>query len=187
MRRIACIVKPATSRTPITTSPGFRPKGAAGRIIQICEAIRHDPAATCLQRARLQAPGKRPCGRCTKRPLSKRGQQVSAFGARTAHGDYRPVTAPIRFRHAAGILAAVTVLSLPGALAAQSPSRHELSRVSPSGNYLAARHASSERDAIAASAYYRAALRADPRNSELLDRAFVSVLAEGDIEEAVRL
>jgi Flp pilus assembly protein TadD len=97
------------------------------------------------------------------------------------------VTAPIRFRHVAGILAAVTVLCLPGTLAAQSPSRQELSRVSPSGSYLAARHASSERDAVAASAYYRAALRADPRNSELLDRAFVSVLAEGDIEEAVRL
>ena len=59
--------------------------------------------------------------------------------------------------------------------------------MSPSGSYLAARHASSQRDAVAASAYYRAALRADPRNSELLDRAFVSVLAEGDIEEAVRL
>ena len=29
--------------------------------------------------------------------------------------------------------------------------------------------------------------RADPKNSELLDRAFVSVLADGDIEEAGRL
>ncbi|MBZ0146937.1 MAG: tetratricopeptide repeat protein, partial [Pseudorhodoplanes sp.] len=56
-----------------------------------------------------------------------------------------------------------------------------------SGNYLAARHASTQRDASAAAAYYRAALRADPKNSELLDRAFVSVLANGDIDEAGRL
>ena len=59
--------------------------------------------------------------------------------------------------------------------------------MSPSGNYLAARHAEPQRDAAAASTYYRAALRADPKNTELLDRAFISVLAEGDIEEAVRL
>jgi tetratricopeptide (TPR) repeat protein len=67
------------------------------------------------------------------------------------------------------------------------PSTHELARVSPSGSYLAARHAGVQRDAAAAAAYYRAALRADPRNSELLERAFLSVLAEGDVDEAVRL
>ena len=70
---------------------------------------------------------------------------------------------------------------------AQIPSQSELSRVSPSGSYLAARHAGVQRDAAAAAAYYRAALRADPRNSEILERAFLSVLAEGDVEEAVRL
>ena len=36
-------------------------------------------------------------------------------------------------------------------------------------------------------AFYRAALRSDPKNTELLDRAFISSLADGDIEEAVRL
>jgi hypothetical protein len=72
------------------------------------------------------------------------------------------------------------ILTLPGVLLAQSSLR-DMSRVSTSGNYLAARHASTQRDAAAAAAYYRAALRADPKNSELLDRAFVSVLAEGDI------
>ena len=55
------------------------------------------------------------------------------------------------------------------------------------GSYLAARHASSERDAAAAASYYRSALRADPRNTELLNRAFLAVLANGDIEEATRL
>ena len=39
----------------------------------------------------------------------------------------------------------------------------------------------------AAASYYRAALRADPRNNELLTRAFLAVLANGEIDEAVRL
>ena len=67
------------------------------------------------------------------------------------------------------------------------PSAHELSRLTASGSYLAARHAGTQRDAGAAAAYYRASLRGDPKNPELLERAFLSVLAEGDVEEAVRL
>ena len=79
------------------------------------------------------------------------------------------------------------ILMLPGILAAQAPSRQDTARTSGSGNYLAARHASVQRDAAAASAYYRAALRADPKNAELLERAFIASLTEGDIDEAVRL
>jgi tetratricopeptide (TPR) repeat protein len=60
-------------------------------------------------------------------------------------------------------------------------------RVSVSGSYLAARHAGVSRDAAAAALYYRAALRGDPRNPELLQRAFMSVLQNGEIDEAVRL
>ena len=56
-----------------------------------------------------------------------------------------------------------------------------------SGSYLAARHASVERDANSAAAFYRSALRTDPKNNELLDRAFISSLADGDIDEAVKL
>jgi tetratricopeptide (TPR) repeat protein len=55
------------------------------------------------------------------------------------------------------------------------------------GNYLAARHANAERDAGAAASFYRSALREDPKNTELLDRAFISTLADGDIDEAVKL
>jgi tetratricopeptide (TPR) repeat protein len=97
------------------------------------------------------------------------------------------VTLPLFCRAIAGAALAAGLLTAPGALSAQSPRPEESSRVSPAGNYLAARHASSQRDAVGASAYYRAALRTDPRNAELLDRAFVSVLAEGNIDEAVRL
>ncbi len=55
------------------------------------------------------------------------------------------------------------------------------------GSYLAARHASVERDATSAAAFYRSALRSDPKNNELLDRAFISSVADGDIDEAVKL
>ena len=55
------------------------------------------------------------------------------------------------------------------------------------GSYLAARHASIERDATAAAEFYRSALRKDPKNNELLDRAFISSLADGNIDEAVKL
>ena len=67
------------------------------------------------------------------------------------------------------------------------PTSRDLSSMTTAGSYLAARHASVERDAASAAAFYRSALRSDPKNNELLDRAFISSLAEGDIEEAVKL
>jgi len=71
--------------------------------------------------------------------------------------------------------------------AAQFPSKVDLKALTTSGSYLAARHASVERDAASAAAFYRSALRTDPKNNELLDRAFISSLADGDIDEAVKL
>jgi tetratricopeptide (TPR) repeat protein len=68
---------------------------------------------------------------------------------------------------------------------AEAPSN--FSHISASGSYLAARHAGGERDAAAAAAYYRAALRGDPANNELLSRAFLAVLANGEVDEAVKL
>jgi tetratricopeptide (TPR) repeat protein len=75
----------------------------------------------------------------------------------------------------------------PADNAAQFPSRSELKSLTTTGSYLAARHASVERDASSAAAFYRSALRSDPKNNELLDRAFISSVADGDIDEAVRL
>ncbi len=86
---------------------------------------------------------------------------------------------------AAGALVGGSVLAQTPAPTA--PTQQELSRVTPSGNYLAGRQANILRDSAAASAYYRAALRSDPKNTEILELAFYSVLAEGDIEEAVKL
>jgi tetratricopeptide (TPR) repeat protein len=90
-------------------------------------------------------------------------------------------------RHLGIAFIAFVLLLPPHAASAQVPTPQELSRLAPLGAYLAARHAGADRDATAAAAYYRAALRADPNNKELLDRAFLSLLASGDVEEAVRL
>src|ERR1700760_3632459 len=71
--------------------------------------------------------------------------------------------------------------------APQFPSRNDLKALTTSGSYLAARHAGVERDATSAAAFYRSSLRTDPKNSELLDRAFISSVADGDVDEAVKL
>src|SRR6201992_568267 len=71
--------------------------------------------------------------------------------------------------------------------AAQFPTRNDLKALTTSGSYLGARHAGVERDASSAAAFYRSALRTDPKNSELLDRAFISSVADGDIDEAVKV
>jgi tetratricopeptide (TPR) repeat protein len=58
---------------------------------------------------------------------------------------------------------------------------------SQSGNYLAALVAGADRDTPAAAAYFREALRADPRNPELIERAFAAALANGNIDDAIQL
>jgi tetratricopeptide (TPR) repeat protein len=99
-----------------------------------------------------------------------------------------------RLRRAALAPAAGLILSCmlwPGAPRAQAeapaanPARTTSS--STSGSFLAARYAGGQRDAAAAASYYRAALRGDPRNNELLSRTFLAVLANGEVDEAVKL
>src|SRR5580704_805640 len=104
----------------------------------------------------------------------------------------------LSFQFNRSAIAAIAILALPVTAAAQTPERptdssaqfpsaHDLKALTTSGSYLAARHASVERDAASAAAFYRSALRTDPKNNELLDRAFIASVAEGDIEEAVKL
>src|ERR1700680_2152620 len=104
----------------------------------------------------------------------------------------------IRFNRWTIAAFAFATLAVPGPLAAQTPDHpadnsaqfpnsRDLKSLTMSGSYLAARHASVERDASSAASFYRSALRTDPKNNELLDRAFISSLADGDIDEAVKL
>ncbi|MBV9557948.1 MAG: tetratricopeptide repeat protein, partial [Pseudolabrys sp.] len=81
---------------------------------------------------------------------------------------------------------ALTAAALPAHVRAQTPTAQDLADITASGSYLAARHAGQQREAPAAAAYYRAALRLDPKNTSLLDRAFLSLLVGGEVDEAVR-
>ena len=85
-----------------------------------------------------------------------------------------------------GTAVAAFLVAAPIELAAQAPAALDFSHMTASGSYLAARHAGQERDAAAAAAFYRSALRHDPKNVELLDRTFLSLLVDGDIDEAVK-
>ena len=55
---------------------------------------------------------------------------------------------------------------------------------SPAGNYLAALIAGADRDTHAAATFSREALRFDRGNKELIERAFISSLSNGDMREA---
>jgi tetratricopeptide (TPR) repeat protein len=82
---------------------------------------------------------------------------------------------------AAILLAAVLSAGASAAVSetAPGPDKPEIGDNQP-GNYLSALIASADRDTLAAEVYYREALRADPRNSDLLERAFAAALSNGD-------
>ena len=107
---------------------------------------------------------------------------------------------PVHYRNLAGRIVGLLTLAaliVPPSVAAQTPerpaessafpTRNDLKALTTAGSYLAARHASVERDANSAAEFYLSALRTDPKNNDLLDRAFISALADGNIDEAVRL
>ena len=90
------------------------------------------------------------------------------------------------------LVSAACVATSPAAAArslaprAPAPSGFEPA-ASLEGNFLAAYIAGALRDTAAAASYYRETLKADPRNPEVLERAFVSFLADGAMPDAFRL
>ena len=94
---------------------------------------------------------------------------------------------PLFSRLAPFALAAATFAAAPAFATAGDDAETQASRSSLSGNYLAGRVAGAQRDASSAAAYFRAALRDDPRNAELIERTFLLTLAEGDGDAAMRL
>ena len=94
-------------------------------------------------------------------------------------------TVSLRFPLALAFL--VFAAGFVGPARAEAPSATDIARISPSGNYLAARIAGQARDMDAAAAYYRGALRADPRNPELVESTFLTVLSTGNIEDSFPL
>lgn len=88
-------------------------------------------------------------------------------------------TQPVALFLAAGLSAAGAAAS--AAISETDPGSEKLEiGDSQPGNYLSALIASADRDTLAAEVYYREALRSDPRNSDLLERAFAAALSNGD-------
>ena len=93
---------------------------------------------------------------------------------------------------ASGTAAALSLLMvLPVAAAAQGATApRSADSLEPGdsleGNYLAAIVAGASRDLGAASVYLREAVREDPQNNDLLERAFVAFLADGSMSDAFR-
>ncbi|SIQ06589.1 MAG: tetratricopeptide repeat protein [Bosea sp. (in: a-proteobacteria)] len=92
---------------------------------------------------------------------------------------------------ASGTAAALSlILSFPVAAAAQGATPRSSEGLEPGdsleGNYLAAIVAGAGRDLGAASVYLREAVKEDPQNNDLLERAFVAFLADGSMPDAFR-
>jgi tetratricopeptide (TPR) repeat protein len=81
---------------------------------------------------------------------------------------------------ALGLTAGAAFAAQPDATAIQVGDTQE-------GNYLSALVAGSDRDTAAAAVYFREALRADPRNPDLIERAFAAELADGDVNASFPL
>ncbi|HEY8382948.1 MAG TPA: tetratricopeptide repeat protein [Microvirga sp.] len=89
-------------------------------------------------------------------------------------------------RGLSALVFSVAALGLAPAVAAQDPTEVIEPADSLEGNFLAAYIAGAARDTAAATTFFREAIKADPRNQELLERAFVAFLADGAMGEAYR-
>ncbi len=107
-----------------------------------------------------------------------------------AHGECTDVTTRFLSQAvAAGIFGTAVFAVATGGLAAAVDPNSQAPEVGQSqpGNYLAGLIASADRDTSSAEVYYREALRVDPRNPDLIERAFAAALANGDEQNATAL
>ncbi len=116
---------------------------------------------------------------CSRRPIRKTVQVSSIFSIKSLNKALPCVLSLCAFL-AAGDSSAQARRALA------SSSGFEVSS-SPAGNYLAALIAGADRDTLAASTFFREALRFDPRNRELRERAFIASLSNGNMREAFTL
>ncbi|MGL4528512.1 MAG: tetratricopeptide repeat protein, partial [Aestuariivirga sp.] len=91
-----------------------------------------------------------------------------------------------RMRFGAVVLAAI-MLASPTLARQPTPTERFETAESLDGNFLAAYVAGAAKDVAAASTYLREALREDPRNAELQERAFYAFLADGAMLDAFRV
>lgn len=106
----------------------------------------------------------------------------------TSRRPAEPLSAAIKRTLAVGslclALGAAPIASARDAVAVAAPFEVGGSSV---GDYLSALVAGADRDTMAASTFFREALRSDPGNAELIERTFVAALSNGDIDEAADL
>ncbi len=95
-------------------------------------------------------------------------------------------TSTVRALAMSALLAATCLVSIP-AVARQAPGTNFDLADSSSGNFLAALIAGAKRDTAASAVYWREALRGDTKNQDLLNRAFIASVADGDFAEGGRL
>jgi tetratricopeptide (TPR) repeat protein len=82
------------------------------------------------------------------------------------------------------VLSAACLAAAPAWAANSDPTEVLEPADSLEGNFLAAYIAGAARDTAAATTFFREAVKADPRNLELLERAFIAFLADGAMAEA---
>lgn len=107
---------------------------------------------------------------------------------------FREATIPVthvlrRSLHPRNLLAAAALVASVVAAPAQARNPANSFGVAETayGNFLAGMAAESRKDAAAAAHFYREALRADPRNTEILERAFIAAVQDGAMTDAFRL
>lgn len=93
---------------------------------------------------------------------------------------------PSRIRLLPAALALVLLSASPIAARPEGKAA-TLEGTSLAGNYLSARLAGALRENAAAANFFRAALRSDSKNPEVVERAFLVMLAQGDIDGAAGL
>ena len=81
------------------------------------------------------------------------------------------------------LAASLTACASTGETGADAPSKGS----NPYGTYLSARFAAGEHDLVNAASLYRESLTLDPKNPELLDKAFLYTAISGNLDEAVAL
>lgn len=85
---------------------------------------------------------------------------------------------------ATGALSASLLFGLTQCSTFEGPGSGQAAPANRYGSYLAGRYAASERDAGSAALFFDKALKFDPSNPELLERAIMSEVARGDIDGA---
>jgi len=87
-------------------------------------------------------------------------------------------------RNALCLAAGLTALGAVGTPLVQARGQPPAKGETLSGDYLAAAVAGADHDALSASKYYRRALTIDKNNPDLMERAFASMLAAGEVEDS---